>query len=756
MWVDAADRASGSPIGCSTRSTPGTAIARRLRRALRGRVRRAAARRDRGARGRGRRDPARRRVPRVQRRPGRLGPGEGRALRDGGRLQVRRASARVSAGFAFPRDCALRPVDTGWFADFAALPPRRAERAAGRSRTGPGGARFAARPSTRRRSTGPSRARRTGTASGSRRRGAARASPSGRRGESSSASTRAVGARGRLVARRRAARRLRRRFAARATDAVVARLRERGVLVDSRDDLRAHRPRAVPHGRRDRPRHRAVAEEIASGRSSAAMSRRYVAEVARRSAFGHWIASDPALAFRRLSVELVEYDISSSVASSLAPAALRRGVGRDAGRRRARRSRRFPRGRGAAARARPRLRGAPTTAARWQAVQVTNQAEYDEQLSLLDDGAKIARRIQPCDPRGGPKIGRRRARREGARSRRREGARGRGLRCGERRARGDHRRVSAERGARARRRARRRAGARSSEHCATCHGVTGQANTPKAADAQPEARELPRPERRRRAHAVSRREHGALRRQRARRWCRSRSSPTRTAGTSRSSSWRSATRHPSPRRARRRTRSPSSRRDSDASLRASSKRRVCRRSAIPGVLSDLRRRAPYDDRGGRSSARARAGQARSRAGRHRARRSRRSRKGQIIDATSRASSPPRRRSESIDASIVARIEDRFMALRAAIDRGDGPAELGEGIGAVLAELTRAESKLGEGAARTSFVSTAISSGGDPPARGRRGRAAHRRAARHRDAGRPRRQEALGARGLGARARRSAS
>jgi len=35
---------------------------------------------------------------------------------------------------------------------------------------------------------------------------------------------------------------------------------------------------------------------------------------------------------------------------------------------------------------------------------VTNQGEYDEQISLLDDGAKIAGRIATATPKGGPNV----------------------------------------------------------------------------------------------------------------------------------------------------------------------------------------------------------------------------------------------------------------------------------------------------------------------------------------------------------------
>ncbi|HVK65963.1 MAG TPA: FTR1 family protein, partial [Polyangium sp.] len=86
-------------------------------------------------------------------------------------------------------------------------------------------------------------------------------------------------------------------------------------------------------------------------------------------------------------------------------------------------------------------------------------------------------------------------------------------------------------------------------------------------------------------------------------------------------------------------------------------------------------------------------------------------KGQIIDSYLEGVEPVEAQLKSMDAGVVARIEDHYMGLRAALDRGETPADLNASISRTLAELTAAESRLKEGAKQTSFVSTAISSGG---------------------------------------------
>lgn len=339
---------------------------------------------------------------------------------------------------------------------------------------------------------------------------------------------------------------------------------------------------------------------------------------------------------------------------------------------------------------------------------VTNQGEYDEQLSLLDDGAKIAGRIQSAAPKGG-------ASSDVAAL----VAKVRGL--VEKKAPADEVSAAANEAraaiigtfklseAPATTPNAERGRSLFLQHCASCHGATGQANTPQAALLNPKPANFLDPNV---ADAMT---------------------PFRVANTVRfgvagtamvpfaqlsdADRWDLAffvvsLRHantepaegaPTYALAELATRS-------DASLRADLEAAGLSKDRIPGMLSDLRRRAAYEDRGARSPlalARAKLDRARVAI----ARGDRESAKGQIIDSYLEGVEPLEAQLKAIDASMVARIEDRYMTLRAALDRDANQAELGAGIGAVLTELTAAESKLGEGAARTSFWSTAISSGG---------------------------------------------
>jgi len=342
-----------------------------------------------------------------------------------------------------------------------------------------------------------------------------------------------------------------------------------------------------------------------------------------------------------------------------------------------------------------------------EAGAVTNQGEYDEQLSLLDDGAKIAGRIQGAIP---------------------EGAKGADLPALVAKVRAlVEKKATAEEVTSATTEAREAIlGAfRLSEaptsapnaengrslfllHCATCHGAEGRGDTPTAATLKPRPANFWDP-------AIA----DAM-------------TPFRVASTVRfgvpgtamvpftrlsdADRWDLAffvvsLRHveepldgaPTYALAELST-------HSDASLREDLATAGVPADRIAGVLADLRKRAPYEDRAARSPlALARAKLDRARVALQRG--DREGAKGQIIDSYLEGVEPVEAQLKAIDGGSVARIEERYMALRAGLDRGDGQAELGVLLGNTLAELTSAEAKLADSSKQTGFVSTAISSGG---------------------------------------------
>lgn len=131
---------------------------------------------------------------------------------------------------------------------------------------------------------------------------------------------------------------------------------------------------------------------------------------------------------------------------------------------------------------------------------------------------------------------------------------------------------------------------------------------------------------------------------------------------------------------------------------------------LDALLADLRRRAPYEDRARKSPlalARARLDRARlavSRGEREVAR-------ANVIDAYLEGIEPAEGAIRAADSALVPSIEERFLALRARLEAGAPPAEVQAAIGALLADVTRAEMLLGAGSARQSFTSTAVASGG---------------------------------------------
>jgi len=128
-----------------------------------------------------------------------------------------------------------------------------------------------------------------------------------------------------------------------------------------------------------------------------------------------------------------------------------------------------------------------------------------------------------------------------------------------------------------------------------------------------------------------------------------------------------------------------------------------------GLLSDLRRRAPYEDRARTSPlaiARAKLDRARVAV----ARGDRAAARGEIIDAYLDGIEPAEGPLRSLDVSLVNGLERRFGALRARLESNASAAEIDEGIAALLGEVTRADLLLAKPEER-SFLSTAISSGG---------------------------------------------
>ncbi len=127
------------------------------------------------------------------------------------------------------------------------------------------------------------------------------------------------------------------------------------------------------------------------------------------------------------------------------------------------------------------------------------------------------------------------------------------------------------------------------------------------------------------------------------------------------------------------------------------------------MISDLRRRAPYEDRAGKSPlsiARAKLDRARVAA----ARGDRATARNEIIDAYLEGIEPAEGPLRAMDTSLVNGLERSFNALRARLESGASAAEIDDGIAALLGEVTRADLLLARPEER-GFVSTAISSGG---------------------------------------------
>ena len=129
-----------------------------------------------------------------------------------------------------------------------------------------------------------------------------------------------------------------------------------------------------------------------------------------------------------------------------------------------------------------------------------------------------------------------------------------------------------------------------------------------------------------------------------------------------------------------------------------------------GVISDLRRRAPYENRAAASP----LGLARAKLDRARvavARGDRDAALGLVIDAYLEGVEPAEVQLLAVDPALARQIEARFMTLRGDLARGQPQPALTASIAGILADVTRAEQALGADAAAPSFWATAVKSGG---------------------------------------------
>ena len=148
---------------------------------------------------------------------------------------------------------------------------------------------------------------------------------------------------------------------------------------------------------------------------------------------------------------------------------------------------------------------------------------------------------------------------------------------------------------------------------------------------------------------------------------------------------------------------------SDAQLREELRAQGAKEDDLPGMLAALRRRAPYDEQGRANT----LGIARSKLDGARAALARGERdaaRGLLIDAYLEGVEPAEGALRTADPALVASIEARFMAARGAL-ASDAPAPEVDGkIGEIMSEVTRADALLARNEER-SFSSVAFASGG---------------------------------------------
>ncbi|MCC6556723.1 MAG: cytochrome c, partial [Polyangiaceae bacterium] len=332
---------------------------------------------------------------------------------------------------------------------------------------------------------------------------------------------------------------------------------------------------------------------------------------------------------------------------------------------------------------------------------VIAQAEYDEQLSLASEGAAIAARIQAAVP-GGRAVDLAGGVRElRALLDRKAQAADVAASAASLRAEiiGAFRIEQAPRSAPDAA----RGGALFAEHCATCHGATGRADTARAATLTPRPANFHDPERGEALTAA--RVVGTIRfgvpgtsmvpftfLDEAQRWDLAFFvTGLRHAGA--------VPAHGAPGYT---LAELATRPDSD--LRAE-----LRAAGIPAdreaaVLADLRLRAPFEDRAGRTP----LGAARVKIDRARvavARGDRDAARGSLIDAYLEGIEPAEAPVRAADAALARALEDRFLTLRARLEAGAPPAEIDAALASLLGDITRAEALISPSAAPRTFAST---------------------------------------------------
>ena len=131
---------------------------------------------------------------------------------------------------------------------------------------------------------------------------------------------------------------------------------------------------------------------------------------------------------------------------------------------------------------------------------------------------------------------------------------------------------------------------------------------------------------------------------------------------------------------------------------------------VPAVLSDLRRRAPYEDRGSGSSlmiARGKVERAKSAL----AQGDRAAARALLIDAYLEGIEPAEPAIRATDNALALTIEEHYGALRTGLEASRSAEELADGMDGFLRDLARAEELTADRNTPRSFTATAISSGG---------------------------------------------
>ncbi len=131
---------------------------------------------------------------------------------------------------------------------------------------------------------------------------------------------------------------------------------------------------------------------------------------------------------------------------------------------------------------------------------------------------------------------------------------------------------------------------------------------------------------------------------------------------------------------------------------------------LPAVLSDLRRRAPYEDRGSGSSLTIARGKV-ERAKVALAAGDRKAARALLIDAYLEGIEPAEPAIRSTDNALAVTIEEHYGALRSGLEAASPDAQLTDGMDGFIRDLARAEELTADRGTPRSFTATAISSGG---------------------------------------------